>query len=159
MSGYDVRAADPTDDGDGAALAILRWTWRTASGEGDGMVFGDFLPDFVAWWRRHAGSHQAWIATAGERPIGMAWLGQVDRLPSPGRPPRRGGVVQSVFVVEEHRDNGAGELLLAAVVAGAREHGMEWLVVHPTERSVPFYRRAGFAASDGLLELRPGLGP
>jgi GNAT superfamily N-acetyltransferase len=51
-----------------------------------------------------------------------------------------------------HRDTGVGSALLGAAVAHARDQGFVRLVLNPSERSIPFYRRAGFRASR-LLQL------
>jgi GNAT superfamily N-acetyltransferase len=59
-----------------------------------------------------------------------------------------------MYVVPEHRDAGVGRYLLDALVAHADAEGLERVVLSPSERSVPFYRRAGFDPADQLL-LRP----
>lgn len=74
----------------------------------------------------------------------MAWLMVADRPPVPGRPARRSGDVQSVYVVPELRDGGIGAALLDAVLRRAVELDLEHVTVHSTERAVPFYQRAGF---------------
>jgi GNAT superfamily N-acetyltransferase len=151
----EIRPADVSVDADCEALARLRWTWRREFGEGEADGYDGFARSFAAWGRAHAASHRAWLAEESGRPIGMAWLGTIDRVPSPDQPVRRGGIVQNVYVLDDCRDRGVGRRLVDRVVAAAAGSGMDWVVVHPTERSQPFYRRAGFAPSDGLLELRP----
>ena len=69
--------------------------------------------------------------------------------------PRVWGYVANVYVVPSARDTGTGTLLLEAVTAHADEHGYARLVLSPSERSVPFYERAGFAPATSLM-LRPG---
>lgn len=57
----------------------------------------------------------------------------------------------------EERDGGpiddpAFEARLRAwLVAEARARGFDRVVLNPSARSVPFYRRAGFVPADGLL--------
>ncbi|MGH2357481.1 MAG: GNAT family N-acetyltransferase, partial [Candidatus Limnocylindria bacterium] len=83
------------------------------------------------------------------------------------RPIRRSnslGYVTSVYVAPEWRNGGLGSRLLAAAVADARETGHASLFLWPRERSIPFYRRAGFVPSTELHELplaggRQGLAP
>jgi GNAT superfamily N-acetyltransferase len=74
------------------------------------------------------------------------------RMPRPGRPERRWGYIANVFVLAAHRSTGVGSALLDAAVAHARDHGFVRLVLNPSERSIPLYRRAGFRASR-LLQL------
>ena len=49
------------------------------------------------------------------------------------------------------RHAGLGERLVAACTAYADEHGFARIVLSPSERSVPFYARAGFAPATSLM--------
>jgi GNAT superfamily N-acetyltransferase len=73
-------------------------------------------------------------------------------MPRPGRPEQRWGYIANVFVLAAHRDTGVGSALLDAAVAYARDQGFVRLVLNPSERSIPFYRRTDFRASR-LLQL------
>jgi GNAT superfamily N-acetyltransferase len=83
----------------------------------------------------------------------MAWLAIVERFPGPGVWARLAGNVQSLYVVPEHRGQGIGTELVNAVIHEARVRRLDYLVVHPSERSFPLYQRAGFRAHGGVLEL------
>ena len=66
-----------------------------------------------------------------------------------------------MFVREGLRDRGIGSALLSAVITAADERGYARLVLSPSERALPFYRRAGFvvpdaAVGDNRLLVRPG---
>jgi GNAT superfamily N-acetyltransferase len=65
------------------------------------------------------------------------------------------GYVANVYVEPASRDAGAGRVLLEAATSHADAHGFARLVLSPSERSVPFYERAGFAPATSLM-LRPG---
>jgi len=149
-----VRTAIPGRDT--AALVALRWAWAVEKAEAPA---GDpdlvFVERFAAWWAAQARTHVAFLALDGEVPVGMAWLAIVERVPDVARPVRRSGLVQSVFVVPGRRAAGVGERLMVALVDRAREESLDYLLVHPTARSVRFYERLGFAGSDRLtLALR-----
>jgi GNAT superfamily N-acetyltransferase len=65
-----------------------------------------------------------------------------------------------MFVREDVRNRGIGSVLLTAILAAADERGYARLVLSPSARSVPFYRRAGFVvpddrAGDDRLLVRP----
>jgi len=51
----------------------------------------------------------------------------------------------------EHRDRGVGSALLKAVMNHARLCGAVRIVLSPSERSVPFYQRAGFGPATMLM--------
>jgi len=147
---------------DAPALAGLRWRWRVgeAAETPEPDVAGEqpFAGDLAGWMERHAGTHTAWLAEAvGGEAVGMVWLCVLDRIPSPGRWSRHAGLLQSLYVVPEHRGQGIGAQLVEAVLDEARRRDLDYVMVHPTERSVPLYRRAGFAENPRTLEidLRP----
>jgi GNAT superfamily N-acetyltransferase len=65
-----------------------------------------------------------------------------------------------MFVREDRRNRGIGSALLAVIVATADERGYARLVLSPSLRAVPLYRRAGFivpdeSAGDDRLLVRP----
>ena len=134
---------------DGPTLARLRRAWS----EEDGAVEDpSFDARFTHWIEREAERRVAWIAERSGQPVGMLNLAVFVRMPRPGRPERRWGYIANVFVLSAHRDAGVGAALLDAAVAHARDHALVRLVVNPSERSIPFYRRAGFGTSR-LLQL------
>lgn len=147
-----VRRASVGSGADVRALADLRFTWRhDESGErGDLDTFG---PAFAEWCAARAGTHVAFLGEVDGRVVGMAWLGILTRIPGPERFRRLSGIVQSVYVRPEARGHGLGGALVDAVVAHARDLGLDYLVVHPSELSYPVYERAGFALTRSVLEL------
>ena len=137
-------------DADAPALAGLRW--RRATQERG--YQGDNLDEFVAtlgdWMRGHP-EHRAFVAEAAGEVVGMAWLAVLDRVPTANKYARRGGDVQSVFVVPELRDRRVGALLMSAVLDEARRLELEHVTVHSSRRAVPFYERNGWRHDPELL--------
>ena len=138
---------------DAADLARLRWLWRTSERGERGLTEREFETAFTDWWSAHQSSHTAFIAERAGLPVGMAWLAIFDRIPHPRRLDRRAGNVQSVFVLEELRDRGIGGALIEAVIDEAHARGLGYLIVHPSERAYPLYRRLGFRESNRILHL------
>jgi GNAT superfamily N-acetyltransferase len=139
---------------DARALAGLRWTWRAVEMGERGMSEEAFISAFTAWYTDHLEDHQAFIAEVDGRAVGMACLAIFDRVPGPLRFVRLAGLVQSVYVIAEVRDQGVGRVLVEAVIAEARDRKLDFLIVHPSERAFPLYRRLGFAVTDTLLHLQ-----
>ena len=147
-----VRLASTDADADLTALAGLRFRWRQEEG-GESGDLGTFAPAFAAWLRDHADSHIGFLAEVDGEPVGMAWLGILVRIPGPERFQRYAGMIQSVYVRPDARGRGIGAALVDAAIANARERGLDYLGVHPSERSYPLYERAGFARTASVLEL------
>jgi GNAT superfamily N-acetyltransferase len=147
-----VRVAGPGDVG---ALAALRRAWDASAADEPG--FEQRLAD---WLEAEGDRRTTWLAALGGAPAGMASLFEYRRMPRPGRADVCWGYVGSMFVREELRDRGIGSALLDAIVAAADERGYVRLVLSPSARAVPFYRRAGFVvpddtAGDDRLLVRP----
>lgn len=138
---------------DASALARLRWLWRTTERGEHGLSQPDFESEFITWWASRQGGHTAYIAEADGGAVGMAWLAVFDRIPQPRQLERLAGNVQSVFVLEEFRNRGVGQALVEAVIAEATSRGLGYLIVHPSERAFPLYRRFGFAETGEILHL------
>ena len=144
-----ARRADPSDSD---ALAQLRWTWRAVE-RGERGDTDQFRRDFATWVTEHGGTHVPFLVEAEGCGVGMAWLVIIERVPGPEKWTRLSGFVQSVYVAPEHRNGGTGSLLMEKLIDGAREEGLEYLSVHPSPRSFPFYRRLGFTGEGSLLFL------
>jgi GNAT superfamily N-acetyltransferase len=136
-----------------AAIAKLRSEWvQERDGRVDDPGFDDRL---AAWFAAESARRIAWLAEADGRAVGMMNLAVFERMPSPGRAPSRWGYLGNAFVLAAYRDQGIGGKLLAALLGYADENGFARVVLSPSERSVPFYRRAGFRPASALLLRTP----
>ena len=150
MSSEIVRRCQPDD---GPHLAALRRAWVEENAGGE-------VPDpgydeaYEAWWQREYDLRVSWMAEIDGRPVGMLNLCVFSRMPAPGRLHSQWGYLANLFVLAEHRDAGIGARLLSACLDHAREQRFVQVVLSPSQRSVPFYRRAGFRpAADDLMVL------
>jgi GNAT superfamily N-acetyltransferase len=145
-----IRIAGPSDT---PALARLR---RVFVQERDGEITDeDFEARFAHWYESESGRRVTWVAEAHGRLVGMMSLAVFERMPRPGRDAGRWGYLGNALVLAAHRNQGTGTRMLDAVLRYADEGGFARVVLSPSERSVPFYRRAGFGPA-GTLLLRPG---
>jgi GNAT superfamily N-acetyltransferase len=144
--------------GDVRALAWLRREWiREQAGEVDDP---EFEQRFADWFAAEAPRRVTWLAEVGGRAVGMVNLAIFERMPSPGRPPSRWSYLGNAYVRAGHRGRGIGAALLTALLAYADANRLARVVLSPSARSVPLYRRAGFGPADMLLArpLPPGAG-
>ena len=144
---------------DTAALARLRWLWRTNERGEHGLSQAEFEAALRHWWGSRQESHLAYIAEREGDAVGMAWLAMFDRIPQPREFERLAGNVQSVFVLDTFRHQGIGRALVEAVITDARSRGAGYLIVHPSKRAYPLYKRMGFATTDHILHMDLGPAP
>lgn len=174
MSQATIRRAT---DADLAALAALRReSAREQEGEHDDP---GFEARFAAWLGREWARRIIWLAEAeaeagaGDRLTGAAAddrlagagaggglvgamnLTVFERMPRPGRPPACWGYLGNAFVLAAYRNQGIGGQLLDTVLGHARVQGFVRVVLSPSQRSIPFYQRAGFGPADELMVWRP----
>jgi GNAT superfamily N-acetyltransferase len=150
--GMAVRVADAGDVG---AIASLRSLWTAGAREDPA-----FETRMAAWLAGEGDRRTVWLATLGDAPVGMASVFEYQRMPRPGRPRSCWGYVSNMFVREDVRNRGIGSALLTTIIAASDARGYARLVLSPSARSLPFYRRAGFvvpddAAGDDRLLVRP----
>jgi GNAT superfamily N-acetyltransferase len=149
---YVVRRAT-IDDAD--ELARLRWEFRLEAGTPSSTTFDRFAEEMRSFVRDTI-ADDSWCAFVAERDgrlIGCVWVQFVERVPHPNlrRGERPVAYVTNMYVEPDLRDRGVGRELLDAAVDLARRRGASGAVLWPSERSVPFYRRAGFGTDDAPL--------
>jgi len=162
MTGAVARRAG---DADLALVARLRreWTIEQDADPADPVGRADpadpgFEERFEAWWTRESSRRITWLAEVDRRPVGMMNLAVFERMPRPGRAPSRWGYLGNAFVLAPYRNQGIGGLLLGAVLGYARDDHLARVVLSPSERSIPFYQRAGFGPADVLMVWSPANG-
>jgi GNAT superfamily N-acetyltransferase len=151
VSVLTCRRASEDDVGD---LARLRYTWRVEERDERGLEAQEFESQLREWMQVHRETHLGYLAVDEEVAVGCAWLCVIDRIPGPGTFIRRSGALQSVYVSPSRRDAGVGSELVRFIVSEARAMKLDYLSVHPSERSFAFYRRLDFDTADRALELR-----
>jgi GNAT superfamily N-acetyltransferase len=129
-------------------LARLRWDFRVEHGTPEATTFDVFLEDFRGFAHDvlDGDAWRAWVAVGRERLVGCVWLQLVEKVPHPNRErwERPVGYVTNMYVEPALRDAGLGRRLLDTAIEHARESAVDGLLLWPSERSEPFYRRAGF---------------
>lgn len=138
---------------DVGALAALRRAWVEEQAGGDVDDPG-YEVAFAEWFDREHDQRVTWVALGGGDAIGMLNMLVFTRMPRPGRPVSQWGYLANFFVRAEHRGEGVGGRLLAACVEHADAHDYVRIVLSPSERSIPLYRRAGFSPADDLMIRR-----
>ncbi|MGP8296745.1 GNAT family N-acetyltransferase [Streptomyces inhibens] len=141
---------------DAPVLARLRWAFKQEDHQGDPSAPVRSVRQAEQWLQERlaGGSWLAWVAESGGEICGHVFLHLVERVPEPYEDNTPVGYVTNFYVVPGHRNRGLGAALLEALQRHTRGGSMDVLIVWPSERSVPLYRRAGFQPSADLLEAR-----
>ena len=131
---------------DAPQLANLRWGLRTDDAPvTDAAAKARFVQDFVAWMDKAPDTDLVhWVAEQDDALVGVISVRIIHMLPSPEEMDGRFGYLTNIYVLPQHRNQGVGAALLAAVKDWALDQKLELLVVWPSERAYPFYARGGY---------------
>lgn len=139
---------------DAEILARMRFDFRSAVAE-PSEPRELFIPRCAAWMaqRLQLGTNwRCWIFEHEGAAAGQAWLQLIDKLPNPVPELERHGYITNVYVAPELRGAGAGQALVSEAVSYCYAHGVDSVILWPTERSRSLYERFGFAVRDDLME-------
>ncbi len=134
-------------------LAELRWAFKREDHEGPAPAERP-VAEAEEWLRERLGGGRwpVWVVESEGAVRGHVFLHLVERVPEPFADNDPLGYVTNFYVAPPFRNRGAGAALLAAVDAYAQQAGLNTLIVWPSERSAPLYRRSGFRPPEELLE-------
>jgi GNAT superfamily N-acetyltransferase len=149
IADLQLRRAVPTDVNE---LARLRALMDIEDGVSEPT---EFRAKFADWFERHGHKFIVFVAELTDRLVGTVWLERIERVPRPGEvDPAAIGYVTFAFVEKPYRNQGIGAAMLEQLHAAAHADRYEVLIVWPSDRSVPLYRRNDFAPPNELLEYR-----
>jgi GNAT superfamily N-acetyltransferase len=150
-----VRAATPED---AHALAELRWEFRASKGAPT-ESHDTFVARCAEWMRAQlltCGVWRAWVAQDDDRIIGQVWIHTIDKLPNPVNERERHAYLSNLYVTPDAR-GGVGARLLSTAIAWCETIDVDSILLAPTKRSRPLYKRHGFSEQVTFLELKlPG---
>lgn len=129
------------------ALAELRAEFTNEDLTGSEQPRSDFSEAFASIVGAGIGGGRwtVWVAEAETVIVAHAFVGLLEKIPRPVREQRWVGYLTNVYTRPTHRGQGVGTALLEHVLDWARRQSVEVLVVWPSDDSIPFYERLGFA--------------
>jgi len=153
-SSAEIRAADTIDI---PGLAWLRWRMHSEEQEPE-IAQDEFVPRFQTWASRALLDERwrVWVGVVNRELIGHVYLERIDKVPRPKGSAGGWGYLTGLYVEPRFRNGGIGRRLLETAIEWAFSVGLEFIQVWPSDRSVPLYRRVGFASDDESLILRLG---
>jgi len=137
-------------------LAQMRWDFRSEFKPPDAMSEVEFLPGCLDFLRQSlaSGMWAFWIAEDEGQIIAHAFLQIVPKMPDLYHFERGFGYVTNVYTRPEYRNKGVGAQLMEHLQAWALERSLEFLILWPSKRAVPFYIRAGYHPAERVMERR-----
>jgi GNAT superfamily N-acetyltransferase len=137
-------------------LARLRWEFDREEDETSPVVSCDeFLPQCCDFLQHglETGTWTYWVAEADGEIVSHIFVHVFHPVPRPTRLTDFYGYMTNVYTRPAYRNQGIGSTLMQHVLDWAKTQNIAFLIVSPSERSVPFYYRAGFAMESEFMEL------
>ena len=147
-----IRLASPAD---AALLARLRFELRASMHQTPEDETA-FVERCTRWMSERLASDnrwRCWLAEYERELAGSIWVQLVEKIPNPIAAPESYVYLTNFFVRPEHRSKGVGSKLLAEALVWSRAMNAELVLLWPTERSKPLYKRHGFVPADDFMEL------
>lgn len=147
------RLATPADVD---TLARLRWDFRTEyTADPPPIPWEQFLEAMRVFLREAFGSGMwaVWVAEDEGQIVAQAFIQRIRKVPRPAALERYFGYVTNVYTRPAYRNQGVGAVLMRHVQDWAKQEQLEMLVLWPSEKAVPFYRRAGFIHPTEAMEF------
>jgi GNAT superfamily N-acetyltransferase len=142
---------------DAPALAELRWEFRLAEAGGQATYshaeFVRVCTDYFSLAIQR-GEWTCWVAEEDGHLVSSTCVYTIRKIPHPNNLTPTFAYVSNVYTCPEFRNRGVGSELMRHVIAWGKAQGFEDLTLWPSERSVPFYERAGFTPDSAVLTLR-----
>lgn len=137
-------------------LARMRWDFQTESEKASPVwEKEEFIKSCEDFYSQVLDS-QDWIFFIAEfdnQVIAHVAILIVDNFPTPLKPVNRWGYLTNTFTKKEFRGKGVGSGLIKYAIDEVKSLKIETMIVWPSEKSIDFYKRAGFNKSAEIMEL------
>jgi GNAT superfamily N-acetyltransferase len=137
-------------------LAQMRWDFNCEDSPTPPLEQQDqFLRRCLAFLRQgiKSGEWTYWVASQDNILVAHIFVHFFHPVPRPDRAVANYGYMTNVYTSPIYRNQGIGTALLLQVIEWARDRDVPFLMVSPSDRSIPFYRRAGFVGHTEWMQL------
>ena len=144
------------DMNDADRLADLRWQHKAEESDldvEDREEFIKFCSDYLRTRLQQDDGFHCWVAVENRLIVSHIYIVTVKKVPKPEKYGGVWGYTTAVYTTPEYRNQGVGTMLMKNTKQWCKKQNFELLIVWPSERSVPFYERAGFDSKNDILEL------
>jgi len=138
-------------------LAQMRWDFQVEDDAEKPIVEkAEFLEKCIGYLQKSSarGDWTFWIAEENGEIISQMFVHTIESVPRPARLENLWGYLTNVYTKPAFRGRGTGAQLLQKVKLWAAEQDFELLIVSPSDDSIKFYGREGFAEQTDFYQLR-----
>ena len=137
-------------------LALLRWDSAKKSRKRAALSRKTFVSDFSTFLAESMKQERwkIWVAEFHGRIVGNLYVASIAKVPRPNEFRTRFGYMTGVYVKADERNRGIGSMLVKAADKWADSAGLEFVVVWPSNKSIPFYGRHGYKRGTAIERKR-----
>ena len=143
-------------DKDISRLSKMRWEFQTMN-EGSDTIWSEekFVKSCEAFYLNIIKSVNwiFWIAEEEGKIISHVTIHIINNIPSPNRLINKWGYLTNSYTEKEYRNKGICSELIKKAIEEAKLNDIETLIVWPSNKSLQFYKRAGFTDINCIMEL------
>ncbi len=130
-------------------LIKMRWdfTLEDYPEMGEGVTFSAFAEECSGFLEQAIDNGQwfIWVAEDHEKIVSHIYVELIQKVPRPGRVTNPFVYMTNVYTVPCYRGKGIGSQLLSRVNEWAKDQKYEFIIVWPSDTSIEFYSRNGYA--------------
>jgi GNAT superfamily N-acetyltransferase len=148
---FYVRAATPAD---AAFLAAMRYRFRSELGPVN-EAEDEFIQRAAAWFKNRLSEYawHAWVAEDDHRQLlGHVFIQLIEKIPNPVDESEAIAYLTNFYIQPDLRSLGIGQKLMDEALAFCRAQSVYSIILWPSPKSIPFYRRNGFEVPAMLME-------
>lgn len=150
----NITLANPDD---ATELAELRWAFQleepTETASVSKEAFIKECSEFVKT-SLESGTWKCWVAKENSEIVSHIFLQKVALVPKPQNlNDKYFGYVTNTYTKPEFRNKGIGKELIDELIKYSKSQNFDTLIVWPSEKSIEWYKRAGFSQSNEIFEL------
>lgn len=138
-------------------LAEMRWDFQTEDEtETPTTEKAEFLEKCIEYLRQsfEKGDWAFWIAEENGEIVSQMFVCKILSVPRPARLENLWGYLTNVYTKPAFRGKGIGAELLRQIKIWSIAQDFELLIVSPSDDSIKFYKREGFAEQTDFYQLR-----
>ncbi len=139
-------------------LIKMRWDFTIEYDESkNDASYGNFEKECHAFLASaiNSGRWFIWVAEENDKIVSHIYIELIHKVPRPRRETYPFAYMTNVYTVPEYRGKGIGSKLLREVNKWVKENKYEFVIVWPSEDSIPYYEKNGYVHCKEPMEYFP----